>query len=105
MFFHYRRRNIACLFSFLLFLRVPLYYLRPLLSPLYSVLIFEVTEPNFPEEEAVRVYVQFEEQPAAATALAELHGRLFGGRIIRVHYFDENRFNNGDLAPRVGRDM
>ena len=69
------------------------------------MLIFEVTEPNFPEEEAVRVYVQFEHQQAAAAALAELHGRLFGGRRVLGKYFNENRFENGDLAPRIGEDM
>lgn len=65
-----------------------------------SVLIFEVTEPNFPEEEAVRVFVQFTTQQAAAAALAHLHGRFFGGRVVRGKYYDEARFEAGDLAPR-----
>lgn len=69
------------------------------------MLIFEVTEPTFPEEEAVRVYVQFEQQAAATAALSELHGRLFGGRVVRVRYFNENRFQNGDLAPKLGEDL
>ena len=65
-----------------------------------SVLIFEVTEPHFPEEEAVRVYVQFNDKTAATAALAALQGRYFGGRVVRVRYFDERRFEAGDLAPR-----
>jgi len=69
------------------------------------VLIFEVTEPNFLEEEAVRVYVQFEQQTAAAAALRELSGRLFGGRVVRVRYFNESRFEKGDLAPKRGEDL
>jgi splicing factor 45 len=70
-----------------------------------SVLIFEVTEPNFPEEEAVRVYVQFQQQKEATAALLDLHGRFFGGRAVRGQYFDEIRFEKGDLAPKLGQDI
>lgn len=64
-----------------------------------SVLIFEVIEPDFPPDEAVRVYVQFETQAAADAALADLHGRFFGGRRVKAAYFDEGRFESIDLAP------
>ena len=64
-----------------------------------------MTEPHFPEEEAVRVYIQFEQQAAATAALQELHGRHFGGRVVRARYFNEHRFENGDLAPKLGEDM
>ncbi len=68
----------------------------------YSVLIFEVTEPGFPEEEAVRIFVQFSTQEAATAALTEMHGRFFGGRSVRGNYFSEERFEAADLAPRSG---
>ena len=65
-----------------------------------SVLTFEATEPGFPEEEAVRVYVRFASQAVARAALQSLDGRFFGGRTVRATYFDEGRFEAGDLAPR-----
>ena len=67
-----------------------------------NVMVFEVTEPpGFPDEEAVRVFVQFEECAGAAAALQDLGGRFFGGRVVRASYFDEERFEKGDLAPRL----
>lgn len=67
-----------------------------------SVLIFEVTEPGFPPEEAVRIFVQFSAQESATAALENLHGRFFGGRVVRGAYFDEGRFEAADLAPLPG---
>ena len=43
-------------------------YSSPL--PFRSVLIFEVTEPNFPPHEAVRIFVQFS-RPEEATKVGE----------------------------------
>ena len=64
-----------------------------------NVLIFEVTDPEYPPDQAVRIFVQFEKQTAATAALQELHGRYFAGRVVSVDYFDEERFNRQDLAP------
>lgn len=64
-----------------------------------DVLIFEVIEPGFPPEEAVRIFVQFEEAGAATRALSELRGRYFGGRTLMVELFDEERFEKRELAP------
>lgn len=64
-----------------------------------SVLIFEVTDKSFPPEAAVRVFVQFDSQQASERAVTELNGRYFGGRAIRVDYFDKARFEASDLAP------
>lgn len=69
-----------------------------------SVLIFEVTDKSFPPEAAVRVFVQFDSQQASERALTELNGRYFGGRAIRVDYFDEARFEASDLAPEPDED-
>ena len=44
------------------------------------VLIFEITEPNFPTNEAVRIFVQFERPEETTKALVDLDGRYFGGR-------------------------
>ncbi|GFQ08234.1 DNA-damage-repair/toleration protein drt111 chloroplastic [Phtheirospermum japonicum] len=66
------------------------------------VLIFEITEPNFPHDEAVRIFIQFERAEHATKALIELEGRFFGGRIVRACFYDEERFGNNELAPMAG---
>ncbi|KAK4440227.1 DNA-damage-repair/toleration protein, chloroplastic [Sesamum alatum] len=66
------------------------------------VLIFEITEPNFPHDEAVRIFIQFERAEQATKALIELEGRFFGGRVVRACFYDEERFNNNELAPMPG---
>ncbi|XP_047972547.1 DNA-damage-repair/toleration protein DRT111, chloroplastic [Salvia hispanica] len=66
------------------------------------VLIFEITEPNFPHEEAVRIFIQFERSEQATKALIELDGRFFGGRVVRAGFYDEERFSNNELAPQPG---
>lgn len=66
------------------------------------VLIFEITEPNFPHDEAVRIFVQFERAEQATKALIELEGRFFGGRVVRACFYDEEKFNTNELAPMPG---
>ncbi|EPS64709.1 hypothetical protein M569_10070 [Genlisea aurea] len=66
------------------------------------VLIFEITESNFPQDEAVRIFVQFEKAEQATKALIELEGRFFGGRVVRATFYDEDRFGNNELAPLPG---
>lgn len=66
------------------------------------VLIFEITEPDFPVTEAVRIFVQFDRAEQATKALVDLDGRFFGGRVVRASFYDEDRFNKNDLAPQQG---
>eukprot|EP00249_Psilotum_nudum_P014741 c24978_g1_i1 orf=109-1479(+) len=66
------------------------------------VLIFEITEPNFPPHEAVRIFVQFERVEQATKGLVDLDGRFFGGRTVHACFYDEGRFNTNDLAPGPG---
>ncbi|CAK9133497.1 unnamed protein product [Ilex paraguariensis] len=66
------------------------------------VLIFEITEPNFPAEEAVRIFVQFERSEEATKAIIELDGRFFAGRVVRACFYDVERFNKNELAPMPG---
>ncbi|KAL6282731.1 hypothetical protein ACE6H2_013660 [Prunus campanulata] len=66
------------------------------------VLIFEITEPNFPVDEAVRIFVQFERSEETTKALVDLDGRYFGGRVVRASFYDEERFGNNELAPMPG---
>ena len=61
-------------------------------------LIFEMP-PGGPEEEAVRIFIEFAKVESAIKAVIDLNGRYFGGRIVRGSFFSEERFNNFDLAP------
>ncbi|KAG6491096.1 hypothetical protein ZIOFF_052428 [Zingiber officinale] len=66
------------------------------------VLIFEITQENFPAEESVRIFVQFERPEEATKALIDLGGRFFGGRTVHASFYDEERFGNNELAPLPG---
>ncbi|KAJ7537283.1 hypothetical protein O6H91_12G106400 [Diphasiastrum complanatum] len=63
------------------------------------VLIFEITEPDFPPTEAVRMFIQFERSEQATKALVDLDGRFFGGRVVRASFYDEEKFSRNELAP------
>ncbi|KAG2432124.1 hypothetical protein HXX76_009050 [Chlamydomonas incerta] len=67
-----------------------------------DVLIFEVTTAGYQEEEAVRIFVQFERVESATKAAVDLQGRFFAGRMVRVSFFPEERFTSTDLAPKAG---
>lgn len=66
------------------------------------VLIFEITEQNFPVDEAVRIFVQFERPEETTKALIDLDGRYFGGRVVRAAFYDEEKFGKNELAPMPG---
>jgi splicing factor 45 len=62
-------------------------------------MIFEVTEPGFAPEQAVRIFVEFDREEAATKAAIDLGGRFFGGRTVQASFFDEGRFQRRELAP------
>lgn len=66
------------------------------------VVIFEITEADFPVTEAVRIFVQFQRSEEATKALVDLDGRFFGGRVVRASFYDEDRFTKNELAPSPG---
>nr|CAB3467073.1 unnamed protein product [Digitaria exilis] len=66
------------------------------------VLIFEITQNDFPAEEAVRIFIQFERAEEATKAMIDLQGRFFGGRVVQASFFDEERFGRNELAPMPG---
>ncbi|TVU12507.1 hypothetical protein EJB05_46158 [Eragrostis curvula] len=66
------------------------------------VLIFEITQPNFPADEAVRIFIQFERAEEATKAMIDLQGRFFGGRVVQATFFDEEKFGRNELAPMPG---
>ena len=48
----------------------------------------------------VRIFVEMEKLEAATKAVVGLHGRYFDQKMISATFFDENRFEAEDLAPR-----
>lgn len=67
-----------------------------------SVMIFEVTTPGYPDDQAVRIFVEFERMEQATKSVIDLGGRFFGGRTVAATFFDEDRFDKQDLAPKEG---
>ena len=67
------------------------------------ITIFEVIEPDYNPEEAVRIFVEFQRMESATKALIDLDGRFFGGRTVKAIFFSEERFESQDLAPRPGQ--
>lgn len=59
--------------------------------------VFEVH--GAPDDEAVRIFVQFFEHTAAIKAYSDLNGRFFGGRAVRADYFLEDAYIRKDYAP------
>jgi len=58
-----------------------------------SVIVFEV--PNAPTpEEAVRIFIEFKRVESAIKAVIDLNGRFFGGREVKAHFFDVDKFEN-----------
>jgi hypothetical protein len=48
----------------------------------------------------VRIFVELEKVEAATKAIVGLHGRYFDQKTISATFFDEQRFEAMDLAPR-----
>eukprot|EP00878_Enallax_costatus_P009125 GHUV01009539.1.p1 GENE.GHUV01009539.1~~GHUV01009539.1.p1 ORF type:complete len:208 (+),score=77.54 GHUV01009539.1:61-624(+) len=67
-----------------------------------DVMIFEVTTPGYLPEEAVRIFIKFDQAEAATRALVDIQGRFFGGRQVRAAFFSEDRFDKQQLAPQAG---
>jgi splicing factor 45 len=61
-----------------------------------------VTDPSWPANEAVRIFVQFEKADFAMKALIDLDGRFFGGRVVKATFFSEDKFVAHQLAPVAG---
>lgn len=62
-------------------------------------LIFEIPNKRVPDEQAVRIFVEFRQVDSAVRAVNDLDGRYFGGRVVRASFYDPDRFNKYDLGP------
>jgi hypothetical protein len=66
---------------------------------IHQVVIYQVKIHNFPDQERVRLFVEFDNQSSSVLAYKEMNGRFFGGRSIDASFYDEIKFRNKDLAP------
>lgn len=64
-------------------------------------LIYEFPAKSVPEEEAVRIFVEFSLVESAERAAKDLDGRFFGGRIVRATFYDLDKFNKYELGQPV----
>ncbi|KAF8570806.1 hypothetical protein P879_04152 [Paragonimus westermani] len=61
-----------------------------------SCLIFEL--PDASDDEAVRIFVEFDSDDAATKAVLDLNRRFFAGRVVKAGFYDAEKFRNLELA-------
>merc|ERR1712186_272758 len=57
-----------------------------------------------PDDQAVRIFLEYERIEDATKALLDMNGRYFGGRVVKARFYDEQRFKEGDLEKRDGAE-
>mmetsp|Transcript_106289 Transcript_106289/g.299047 ORF Transcript_106289/g.299047 Transcript_106289/m.299047 type:complete len:436 (+) Transcript_106289:107-1414(+) len=55
---------------------------------------------GLPDDQAVRIFLEYERPEDATKALVDMNGRYFGGRVVKARFFDEERFAKGDLDKK-----
>ncbi|XP_029471696.1 splicing factor 45 isoform X1 [Rhinatrema bivittatum] len=58
--------------------------------------IFEI--PGAPDDEAVRIFLEFERVESAIKAVVDLNGRYFGGRVVKACFYNLDKFRVLDLT-------
>lgn len=49
------------------------------------------------DDQAVRIFLEYEDVAAATKAFTDMNGRYFGGRVVKARFFEENLFSQGQL--------
>lgn len=60
--------------------------------------IFEIAV--VPDEEAVRIFLEFERVESAIKAVVDLNGRYFGGRVVKACFYNLDKFRVLDLGEQ-----
>ncbi|XP_061922326.1 splicing factor 45 isoform X3 [Entelurus aequoreus] len=58
--------------------------------------IFEIAE--VPDDEAVRIFLEFERVESAIKAVVDLNGRYFGGRVVKACFYNQDKFQVYNLG-------
>ena len=53
--------------------------------------------PAYPDNRAVRIFLEYADKQSAQGAKEKFGGRYFGGRAIMSMYFEEGKWYKGDL--------
>ncbi|XP_028810352.1 splicing factor 45 isoform X2 [Denticeps clupeoides] len=61
--------------------------------------IFEISDAT--DDEAVRIFLEFERVESAIKAVVDLNGRYFGGRVVKACFYNLDRFRVLDLGEQV----
>ncbi|XP_075867563.1 splicing factor 45 [Nelusetta ayraudi] len=61
--------------------------------------IFEIAEVF--DDEAVRIFLEFERVESAIKAVVDLNGRYFGGRVVKACFYNLDKFRVLDLGEQV----
>lgn len=61
--------------------------------------IFEIAV--VPDDEAVRIFLEFERVESAIKAVVDLNGRYFGGRVVKACFYNLDKFRILDLGEQV----
>ena len=61
-------------------------------------LIYEIPNKRVPDDEAVRIFVEFQAVESAARAVSDLNGRYFGGRVVKATFYNLDKFNRYELG-------
>lgn len=61
--------------------------------------IFEIADVT--DDEAVRIFLEFERVESAIKAVVDLNGRYFGGRVVKACFYNLDKFRVLDLGEQV----
>ena len=61
--------------------------------------VFIVSTSNYSENERIRIFIEYSSQESAVKAYRDLNNRHFNSNIIRVSFYDEDRYYEKDLSP------
>uniref|UniRef100_A0A3B3QYS6 Splicing factor 45 n=1 Tax=Paramormyrops kingsleyae TaxID=1676925 RepID=A0A3B3QYS6_9TELE len=61
--------------------------------------IFEISDTT--DDEAVRIFLEFERVESAIKAVVDLNGRYFGGRVVKACFYTLDKFRVLDLGEQV----
>uniref|UniRef100_A0AAR2JML2 Splicing factor 45 n=1 Tax=Pygocentrus nattereri TaxID=42514 RepID=A0AAR2JML2_PYGNA len=61
--------------------------------------IFEISDVA--DDEAVRIFLEFERVESAIKAVVDLNGRYFGGRVVKACFYNLDKFRVLDLGEQV----
>uniref|UniRef100_A0A8C7RKD7 Splicing factor 45 n=1 Tax=Oncorhynchus mykiss TaxID=8022 RepID=A0A8C7RKD7_ONCMY len=61
--------------------------------------IFEIAQVT--DDEAVRIFLEFERVESAIKAVVDLNGRFFGGRVVKACFYNQDKFRVLDLGEQM----